>query len=104
GSRNVALTLSRMTREHLKSDAQYRLRSSATEDREILWLWANDAQTRRSSIDPSAIPWNDHVDWFERQRTSDNAILLIAENAAAQSVGSIRFDTRDGWCSARVSY
>lgn len=41
--------------------------------------------------------------WFERQQ-SDAAHVFVGETAEAQPIGSIRFDTADGWRTARLSY
>lgn len=80
-----------------------RLRPAEVGDLYSLWLWANDSDTRRASFGRSIIPWRDHVAWFERQ-LSASAHVLIGETAEAQPVGSIRFDTADGWRTARLSY
>ncbi len=80
-----------------------RLRPAEIGDLYCLWLWANDPETRRASFGRPTIPWSDHVAWFERQR-SGAGYVLIGETAEAQPIGSVRFDSDDGWRTARLSY
>jgi ribosomal protein S18 acetylase RimI-like enzyme len=85
------------------SAATVQVRPAEARDLYCLWLWANDPETRRASFGRETIPWSDHVAWFERQRR-DEAPIFIAETAEGQPVGSVRFDTSDGWRTARLSY
>jgi len=85
------------------TSAVLRLRPAETGDLYSLWLWANDPETRRASFGRSIISWSDHVAWFERQRR-DGSYIFIAEIAESQPIGSVRFDTADGWRTARLSY
>jgi RimJ/RimL family protein N-acetyltransferase len=80
-----------------------RLRPAEAGDLYCLWLWANDPETRRASFGRSTVSWSEHVAWFERQR-SDRAYVFIGETAETQPIGSVRFDTTDGWRTARLSY
>jgi RimJ/RimL family protein N-acetyltransferase len=80
-----------------------RLRPAETGDLYCLWLWANDPETRRASFGRATVSWSDHVAWFQRQR-SDAAPVFIGETAEAQPIGSVRFDSADGWRTARLSY
>ncbi len=85
------------------SAARLRVRPAEERDLYSLWLWANDPETRRASFGRETIPWSEHVAWFERQR-SDEAPIFIAETTEGQPIGSVRFDTGDGWRTARLSY
>jgi RimJ/RimL family protein N-acetyltransferase len=80
-----------------------RVRPAEARDLYCLWLWANDPETRRASFGRETIRWSDHVAWFERQRR-DEAPIFIAETTDGQPIGSVRFDTGDGWRTARLSY
>ena len=80
-----------------------RLRPAEASDLYSLWLWANDPETRRASFSRSPVSWSEHVAWFEQQR-GGAAHVLIGETAEAQPVGSVRFDSTDGWQTARLSY
>lgn len=81
-----------------------RLRDAEPADAYALWLWANDPDARAAARDRPAIPWSDHVTWLAGQLRSPHAHVWIAELAASQPAGTIRFDTSDGWVSARLSY
>ena len=85
------------------SSSVLRLRPAEDRDLYSLWLWANDPETRHASFGRSAVSWSDHVAWFERQR-GDAAHVFIGETSEAQPIGSVRFDTTDGWRTARLSY
>ena len=92
------------------SDGTLRLRVATAGDAHLLWLWANDVETRAASFGRDPIPWPEHVAWLTRQLESGRAVVLIAESADAdgaerrQPLGSVRFDTADGWTTARLSY
>lgn len=81
-----------------------RIRQAIVLDAYALWLWANDSETRFASHSRPPIPWTAHVRWVSEQLASPNALILIAEAGGGQPVGSARFDTTDGWNSARLSY
>ena len=78
------------------------LRAAEAGDVYSLWLWANDAETRRASFGRGAIAWSDHVAWFERQQGGDGYVFI--GEADGQPIGSVRFDSADGWRTARLSY
>jgi RimJ/RimL family protein N-acetyltransferase len=85
------------------SAPRLRIRPADGRDLYCLWLWANDPETRRASFGRGTISWSDHVAWFERQRQGE-APIFIAETAQGQPIGSVRFDTDDGWRTTRLSY
>ena len=68
-----------------------------------LWLWANDPVTRAASGDRPMIGWADHLTWFQSRLDGKDAILFVADEGS-QPVGTIRFETTDGWRTARLSY
>jgi RimJ/RimL family protein N-acetyltransferase len=80
-----------------------RLRPAHASDLYSLWLWANDPETRRASFGRSPVSWSEHVAWFKLQR-GGAAYVFIGETAETQPIGSVRFDTTDGWRTARLSY
>ena len=80
------------------------LRAADFDDAQRLWLWANDAETRRSASDRPPISWTDHVDWLTGQLASSEATIWIGVDEHGAAVGSIRFDTEDSWKTARLSY
>ncbi len=80
------------------------LRRASTMDGYALWLWANDAGSRAASGDRPLIEWVTHLGWLERRLADSGTVLLIGESAAGQPVGTIRFESRDEWQSAVLSY
>ncbi len=80
------------------------LRDATAADAYALWTWANDGVTRAASGDRPAVEWAAHVRWLDDQLQSDSVRVYIAETGDRQPVGSIRFDTRDAWGTARLSY
>lgn len=80
------------------------LQTGRLEDAYALWLWANDPETRTAAFDRLEIPWDEHIRWVEGQLASSEALLMIARLPDGRPVGSIRFDTEDGWRTSRLSY
>lgn len=79
------------------------LRRGVATDGYALWLWANDPETRNASFGREIIPWDVHIEWLERTLADPSALLLVGD-VRGQPVGSIRFDSHDDWCTARLSY
>ena len=42
------------------------LREATIEDRDLLYEWANDPETRRASFNTDRINYEEHCRWFER--------------------------------------
>ncbi len=79
------------------------LRRAAAADAYALWLWANDDATRAASHGRAPIRWNEHVRWLGAQLEGDAGAVYIGE-LDSRPVGSVRFDSQDGWRTARLSY
>ena len=71
--------------------AELSLRSAKRNDCKLLWRWANDPEVRRNAYDSEAIPWKDHIEWFERKMSSSSSAIYIAE-VGSEPIGQIRFD------------
>jgi UDP-2,4-diacetamido-2,4,6-trideoxy-beta-L-altropyranose hydrolase len=67
------------------------LRPAAIDDREVVWQINNDPGVRANSINPNAIPWENHTQWFSTVLKDANRELLIAETAG-ETAGVVRFD------------
>ncbi len=80
------------------------LRRVIKADTYALWIWANDEQTRSGSFSHDSIPWERHLAWLAETLSSEAKLIFIAESSSAQPLGSVRFDTSDGWRTARLSY
>lgn len=81
-----------------------RLRFATMTDAYVLWIWANDPGTRVGSGNRPVIPWNEHKGWLARKLAEPGSVILIGESTEDQPVGSIRFESGDGWATARLSY
>jgi RimJ/RimL family protein N-acetyltransferase len=79
------------------------LRRAGAADAYALWLWANDDATRAASRGRAVIPWSEHVRWLGTELAAGSAAVYIGERDALP-VGSVRFDSPDGWRTARLSY
>ena len=80
------------------------LRPARFEDGYALWLWSNDPLTRRWSGSRAPIHFERHMVWLARRLADPSTLILFAEDEAGTPVGSVRFETTDGWQTARLSY
>jgi GNAT superfamily N-acetyltransferase len=87
-----------------RDNADFELRSAIDGDAYALWLWANDEHTRSASFGRAPITWAAHVRWFTECLRGDNHVVLMAILPQRQPAGVIRFETADGWRTARLSY
>jgi RimJ/RimL family protein N-acetyltransferase len=71
------------------------IRPVAESDCRRLWHWTNDPAVRRSAFCQTRIPWDKHVQWFEKKLNDDMCRIYIAENADGVPIGQVRFDRRD---------
>lgn len=83
----------------LRGSPTMRLRPSRSEDRRLLWEWANDPQVRAASFSSSPISWETHLSWFdaklmESQSPSAKCRMFVAEDEAGVPMGQIRFERR----------
>jgi len=76
----------------LRGEVRLRLRNARTEDCQMLWEWANDADVRAASFSTDAIPWAVHVSWFSNKIGNNGSRIFIAEDDQGSPVGQIRFD------------
>ncbi|MBL9125660.1 MAG: UDP-2,4-diacetamido-2,4,6-trideoxy-beta-L-altropyranose hydrolase, partial [Planctomycetaceae bacterium] len=82
---------------------QMRLRPAGTEDRELIFRWANEPAARAQSFQPQAIAWDTHCEWFAAQLDDANTLLLVAHSTAGEPVGQVRFARRDDRALASIS-
>lgn len=80
------------------------LRAVRLEDAYALWLWANDLATRFAAFDRQPISWEEHTNWLGEQLASREKRMWLASTELHRPLGVVRFDTRDGWETARLSY
>ena len=77
------------------------LREATIEDRDLLFEWANDPETRRASFRMEKIGYEEHCRWFERILNDKNERQFILMNQD-EPVGQVRL-TLEGE-DAVVSY
>lgn len=68
------------------------IRLATREDIRLLWEWANDRETRAASFSSEQIPWDRHVEWFEKTMHNQNCRLYIVTSGKSEPIGQIRFD------------
>ena len=71
------------------------LRPATDADRELIWQWANDPDTRAASFQSDAITWETHCEWFTRQQADPAALLLIGLDSREAPMGFVRFSNID---------
>jgi ribosomal protein S18 acetylase RimI-like enzyme len=79
-----------------------RIRRARPGDARILWEWANDPETRASSLDSRPIRWPDHRDWLVTVLRDPNRLLMIGWNGAGL-LGQVRFDDRGPEAEVSIS-
>jgi UDP-2,4-diacetamido-2,4,6-trideoxy-beta-L-altropyranose hydrolase len=71
------------------------LRDVTDLDRELIWQWANDEETRKASYSQAHICWDEHIQWFDSVQRQKNHRFYIANNGSKNPVGQIRFASDD---------
>ena len=67
------------------------VRTATADDCALLWRWANEPAVRAAAFNSQAIPWDDHVEWFNERLASPDAVIYIAVDDG-MPVGQVRFD------------
>lgn len=70
---------------------EFLLREVQPEDKDVLFDWANDSQTRQNSFTSQSISYEEHERWFEKTLNSETRIQMIMEKKGVP-VGQIRID------------
>ncbi len=70
------------------------LRTVRESDKELLFVWANDPETRRNSFNALPIPWADHERWFADRIQDRDTRIFIAQDERGHAVGLVRFHKR----------
>jgi UDP-2,4-diacetamido-2,4,6-trideoxy-beta-L-altropyranose hydrolase len=77
------------------------LKPATAADCRQVWLWRNDAETRRASFDSSEITLETHERWFlDSLRNSGRRIYIVL--AESQPVGVVRLDLREGLATVSI--
>jgi len=75
-------------------EKQINLRRAQENDCELLWKWANDAETREASFSSALIPWEDHIHWFDTKLNSVNCMMFVATIDDGTLLGQIRYEIK----------
>lgn len=67
------------------------LRVAVSADRDVIFNWRNDENTRRYFRDTAPIKYETHTEWFSEVLASDDQDLLIGE-VGGVSTGVLRYD------------
>ncbi|WP_376797504.1 UDP-2,4-diacetamido-2,4,6-trideoxy-beta-L-altropyranose hydrolase [Thermogemmatispora sp.] len=78
---------------HMKGE-RLRLREVEEGDCKLLWEWANDPEVRAASFSQRNIPWDEHVEWFQRKISDPNYLMYIGVDKDDSSIGLVRFSIR----------
>lgn len=70
------------------------LRPAESSDCSAIWLWANDWQARRWSLNQKPIMWSEHVRWFENTEGSSPSSMLMIELQSYGAIGIVRLSGR----------
>ena len=80
----------------------YRVRLAQEDDGFLLWLWANDPETRNNSFAPQPIAWWTHEQWYTRILRSPHCRIWLLEHLHVP-VGQIRYECMDAE-TAQISF
>lgn len=80
---------------HSKWNTQLFMRKATSQDVDLYFHWANDAQVRSSSYQSAPIEYTSHVAWFNSKVLDVNYSFLIFENDLGKPVGQVRIQKED---------
>ena len=83
------------------------LRKATSQDRDLLFNWANEPLTRKNSFNSDLIEYETHCEWFSEMMSNNNQYqyILVCKNAdlvGTVDVGQIRVDVDEG--IGKISY
>lgn len=58
-------------------EENYYLRRAKLADREMIFMWSNETECRKNSLNTSYITFDEHVKWFENKMQSKDCFLYI---------------------------
>jgi RimJ/RimL family protein N-acetyltransferase len=70
------------------------IRTASATDAELLWRWANDAETRRWSFHSDPVSWETHVAWLDAKLADPAArVFIVGVRDVPKAV--VRFELAD---------
>lgn len=61
-------------------------------DMDLYFRWANDPLVRLNSYDPVPIPYENHINWFNKKVVSGSCFFYLFFNEENEPVGQVRID------------
>lgn len=80
-----------------------KMRRATAADVLLYHRWANEEEVRKQSFRREPIPYDVHVQWFNRRREAPDCLLAVFENGDGQPVGQVRIESVDGNATISVS-
>jgi RimJ/RimL family protein N-acetyltransferase len=72
------------------SAAAVTLRLAQATDRQRVWWWRNDPETRRASFDSAEISWDSHRRWFDDSlKRDDRKIYIVVVHGLPEGVARL---------------
>ena len=80
------------------------LRRANSHDKKLIFEWANDPETRKSSFNEEPIVWENHSEWYDKKLRDDNSkIYLLMDFTKPLGVVRVDFNDNEGVISYSVS-
>lgn len=67
------------------------IRKVSRSDCRLLWMWVNEPEAIANFFSSRAIPWEEHVQWFETKIHDPNCHIFIGVRADGE-IGQVRFE------------
>lgn len=78
------------------------LRNAKTEDKDLLFKWANDPDERANAFNTEPIPYEDHCKWFEAKMADPDVFIYILIDEDDTPIGMVRVEDEAG--DGMISY
>ena len=72
----------------------FKLRPATYSDCELLWKWRNEITDKKNSFNSNAIPYDNHVQWFNLNFKNPSNLFFIMEHEEV-SVGQLRLEINE---------
>ena len=84
-------------------EAAITLRPVRPEDARLIWMWANDPETRIVSFSSEPISWEQHEAWFIAKLADPQCLFYVALDIAGEPIGQIRYQIEEDEAVLSVS-
>ena len=74
---------------------QVSLRKAVFQDRDDIFSWRNDSETREQSFSSKPISYSEHCQWFKKILKSPNHLLYVAVDQKGKKYGVARIDIKN---------